>query len=61
MRLMMQQGFNPDSVDYDGRTALMLACARGHPDVVALLLQAGEPRATDRAWFLSAAALSFLS
>lgn len=41
LRLMMQQGFNPDSVDYDGRTALMLGCARGHPDVVSLLLQAG--------------------
>jgi ankyrin repeat protein len=38
----VSQGFNPDSVDYDGRTALMLGCARGHPDVVALLLQAGE-------------------
>jgi ankyrin repeat protein len=42
LRLMMQSGFNPDSVDYDGRTALMLGCARGHPEVVSLLLQAGE-------------------
>jgi ankyrin repeat protein len=42
LRSMLQQGFNPDSADYDGRTALMLACVRGHRDVVDLLLSAGE-------------------
>lgn len=41
LRSMLQQGFNPDSSDYDGRTALMLACVRGHRDVVDLLLSAG--------------------
>jgi ankyrin repeat protein len=42
LRSMLQQGFNPDSADYDGRTALMLASVRGHRDVVDLLLSAGE-------------------
>lgn len=42
LRAMLQQGFNPDSCDYDGRTGLMLACVRGHRDVVELLLSAGE-------------------
>jgi ankyrin repeat protein len=39
---MLQQGFNPDMPDYDGRTALMLAAVKGHADVVDLLLLAGE-------------------
>jgi ankyrin repeat protein len=30
VRLMLQQGFSPDTPDYDGRTALMLACVKGH-------------------------------
>lgn len=42
LRSMLQQGFHPDSADYDGRTALMLACVRGHRDVVDLLLGAGK-------------------
>jgi len=29
-------------MDADGRTALMLACVRGHRDVVSLLLSAGN-------------------
>jgi len=38
---MMQQGMGPDSCDYDGRTALMLAAGHGHLDAVQLLLSAG--------------------
>ena len=38
---MLQQGFNPDNSDYDGRTALMLAASKGHGEVVELLLTAG--------------------
>lgn len=30
VRQMLQQGFGPDSADYDNRTALMLACVQGH-------------------------------
>uniref|UniRef100_A0A383VAB8 Cyclic nucleotide-binding domain-containing protein n=1 Tax=Tetradesmus obliquus TaxID=3088 RepID=A0A383VAB8_TETOB len=47
LRSMLQQGFNPDSADYDGRTALMLACVRGHRDVVDLLLSAGADAKLD--------------
>lgn len=38
---MLRQGFAVDSSDYDGRTALMLAAAKGHADVVNSLLAAG--------------------
>ena len=30
--------------DYDGRTALMLAAAQGHKEIVELLLEAGAAR-----------------
>ena len=40
---MLQQGFPPDSHDYDKRTGLMLASTRGHILVVELLLAAGAP------------------
>lgn len=30
---MLQQGFAPDSADYDGRRALMLAAVKGHSEV----------------------------
>jgi len=40
---MLQQGFPPDSCDYDKRTGLMLASTRGHIPVVELLLAAGAP------------------
>ena len=38
---MLQQGFAPDSADYDGRTALMLAAVKGHADVAVALISAG--------------------
>ena len=38
---MLQQGFSADSADYDGRTALMLAAAKGHADVAVALISAG--------------------
>jgi ankyrin repeat protein len=38
---MLQQGMDVDSADYDGRTALMLACVKGHREVAVLLLGAG--------------------
>lgn len=38
---MLRQGFAVDSSDYDGRTALMLAAAKGHDDVIHSLLAAG--------------------
>ena len=31
---MLHQGQHPDASDYDGRTALMLACVKGHRHVV---------------------------
>jgi len=34
-----EQGFNPDSADYDQRTALMVASMRGNVDVVTKLLE----------------------
>jgi hypothetical protein len=30
LRTMLRQGLSPDTADYDGRTGLMLAAARGH-------------------------------
>ena len=38
---MLRQGFAVDSCDYDGRTALMLAAAKGNEDVIHSLLAAG--------------------
>ncbi len=38
---MLHQGFAPDSADYDGRTGLMLASAKGHADVAVALISAG--------------------
>lgn len=37
---MLQQGFDSKQADYDGRTALMLAAAKGHCNVARLLLAA---------------------
>ncbi len=37
--LMCDQGFDPNSADYDNRTALMVAGMKGNTDVVRLLLQ----------------------
>ena len=37
--LMCDQGFDPDSMDYDSRTALMVASMKGQTDVVKKLLE----------------------
>lgn len=48
VRLMLNQNFNANAADYDGRNALMLAIAKGHREVVALLLSSrADPSATD--------------
>ena len=36
---MCEQGFNPDSSDYDQRTALMVAAMKGNVDVIKKLLE----------------------
>eukprot|EP00980_Cylindrotheca_fusiformis_P020957 scaffold7970_cov118-Cylindrotheca_fusiformis.AAC.13 len=41
IRLMCDQGFNPDSSDYDCRTALMVASMKGNTDTVEKLLEYG--------------------
>ena len=41
LRTFLNQGFDPDAADYDGRTALMLACVKGFREAVQLLLEAG--------------------
>eukprot|EP00882_Tetradesmus_deserticola_P002691 GHRQ01002862.1.p1 GENE.GHRQ01002862.1~~GHRQ01002862.1.p1 ORF type:complete len:924 (+),score=556.38 GHRQ01002862.1:315-3086(+) len=38
VKLLLQQGYNPNTADYDKRTALMLAAAHGHKAVVDMLL-----------------------
>eukprot|EP00775_Hariotina_reticulata_P006155 gene6155-6392_t len=38
VKLLLQQGYNPNTTDYDKRTALMLATANGHRAVVEMLL-----------------------
>ncbi|KAI8473908.1 MAG: hypothetical protein J3K34DRAFT_391553 [Monoraphidium minutum] len=49
VREMLQQGFAPDTTDYDLRTALMCASARGNVGVVQLLLAAGaDPDRADQ-------------
>ncbi len=37
---MLQQGFDCQKADYDGRNALMLAAAKGHTGVARLLISA---------------------
>ena len=38
---MLQQAFDPNSADYDARTALMLAAVNGRPGIVRQLIAAG--------------------
>lgn len=42
VRSLLDQGADPDSVNQHGETALHVALARGHHDVVQVLLQAGS-------------------
>jgi len=45
---MLGHGFDPNSSDYDQRSALMLAAAKGYHDSVALLVEAGaDPSRSD--------------
>lgn len=45
---MLAHGFDPGAADYDSRSALMLAAAKGYRDTLALLLEAGaDPSAAD--------------
>lgn len=41
IHLMCSQGFDPDSADYDSRTALMVASMKGNAEAVEALLTAG--------------------
>jgi hypothetical protein len=41
VRLLLAEGANPDSADYDKRTALHLAACEGHTEVLKLLVEAG--------------------
>jgi CRP-like cAMP-binding protein len=41
IRLMCDQGFDPDSCDYDSRTALMVASMKGNVDAVEKLVEYG--------------------
>ena len=40
---ILHQGQDPDAKDYDGRTALMVACAKGHRQVVKVRMQPYPP------------------
>jgi len=40
---MCQKGAQFNMADYDGRTALHIACSEGHTDVVRYLLDLGAP------------------
>ncbi|KAG2493569.1 hypothetical protein HYH03_008088 [Edaphochlamys debaryana] len=44
LRTMLGQGISPNTADYDGRTCLMLACAKGHEAVVKLFLDCGADK-----------------
>ena len=47
--MLQLEGQPPDSCNYEGRTALMLAAAHGHRDAALALLGAGaDPNARDR-------------
>ena len=47
IRLMCDQGFDPDSADYDSRTALMVASMKGNVDAIEKLLEYGaDPHLT---------------
>ncbi|KAL3934731.1 MAG: hypothetical protein SGBAC_009613 [Bacillariaceae sp.] len=48
IRLMCDQGFDPDSADYDSRTALMVASMKGNIDTIEKLLEYGaDPHLKD--------------
>ena len=48
IHLMCEHGFDPNSHDYDHRTALMVSSMKGNFDVVKLLLQCGaDPNILD--------------
>jgi len=48
IRLMCDQGFDPDSADYDSRTALMVASMKGNVDTIEKLLEYGaDPHLKD--------------
>ena len=38
---MLHQGQDPNASDYDGRTALMLACMKGHKHLVQVRILGG--------------------
>lgn len=48
LSVMCDQGFDPNSSDYDSRTALMVASMKGNPEVVKKLLEYGaDPNLVD--------------
>jgi ankyrin repeat protein len=47
--MLQYEGQLPDTSNFEGRTALMLACAHGHRDIALALLSAGaDPNVKDR-------------
>ncbi len=50
LRRMCEGGADPATADYDGRTALHLAAAEGHAEVVAYLLSRGAPASARDRW-----------